>query len=807
MQVPPSADRLRHMGSNQITATVYDNAPIYSDALALPDTRATPPKQDFLAAAYYHDYVKRDMPGAWGENRWRQVEHYRSVPYIAIQKIMGLVGGASYQIMRRNRRPKGRTSFGTNGTVAKSTPEPQQQGRDEEYTPFDDYDHPIARLVRRPNPNESIGEFVAKVVLQNRLTGVGPVWAVPNNSGKPVELWSLRTPFMYPLYQQSQLYPNGAWRVNPYRAPGWFGSLPLGMGSAGAILPAEDVKRFLDPHPIIDWDGWSPLTAGAVQLDVFDSVEVSRKSAMDRGLNLDVLAIVPGLDDGGANRFAQQVEARHMGAEKAKRFMVLAPPPGSDSKPTVTTITSSPREMDYTSGWEQTLKFVLALFGVPAEVAGIGDSASTYATWYAARQQFYDVQEDYLNRIAVWFAREFLSPWESYPDEFLLRIKPRPIDDREMAEKKHSRQLQYDTISYNESRAKDDLPPKDGGDVPVSVYVAQQQQALAPPPDAGMGGEPSAPLQNVPDGGDDDGSDVPDEMAAAALEELGVPGEETVAKARREGEVWQTNGRWFTLKNGRTVPAKGPSAGGGGKKLTQAQYDRHAERLKGGENMVVLDHPKGYQTKIRSGNDLREFHESGGEIPTGKPGAKPAASRPTPPPIPSRGGAQQQQPAQASPRVSQVSQRAQASPAVKEQLARAHEWADQMAEQHADRVAKHLGIDRASAKHVLASTIKMLAERALRGESDTSKKYAGASGKKLTIGVNKKPGVGAPPGASPPRPKNAAGEGSLAPRAKSMSSMVGSAGGFLVPAGGRMRKRKKRGLRGFLKSTLKALEG
>ena len=484
--------------ANSVTAHVYSST-VYSDGRGFdPDARAKPTTADFRTAAQFRDYLEMDPPGSWSENRDRQVAHYRSVPYIAIQKVMGLVGGSSYQLMRRNRKPKGKTTFAP-GVVAKSTPQAQQQGRDEEYTPFEDYDHPLAALIRCPNPNESMGEFAAKVVLQNRLTGVGPVWAVPNSAGKPVQLWALRTPFLYPLYQNSQQYPNGAWRVNPYRAPGWFGALPVGMGSAGAVLPAEDVKRFLDPHPVIDWDGWSPLTAGAVQLDVFDAVEVSRKAAMDRGLNLDVVAIVPGIERDGVDLLRQQVEGRHMGADKSKRFFVMSSPLG-DSKPTIQTINSTPREMDYESGWDQTLKFVLALFGVPAVVAGIGDTSSTYATWYAARQQFYDCQEDYLNRLSVWFTRELLRPWESYPDEFVLRIKPRPIDDREMAEKKHARQCQVGTITLNESRAKDDLPPLPDGDELLPVALAKRQQAAAPQPQPGA--DPFG-------GGDEDGGAKP----------------------------------------------------------------------------------------------------------------------------------------------------------------------------------------------------------------------------------------------------------------------------------------------------------
>jgi len=465
------------MGNSAYSATVY------SDPAFDPDARAKPPRPHWETARNFLSLLERDLPGQWSDNRRRQVEHFRSVPYIAIRAIMDLVGGSSYQLMRRTMAPRGTTTFGPGGFVSKSTPQGQQQGRDEDYTPFDDYDHPLAELIRCPNPNESMGEFVARVVLQNRLTGVGPVWAVGSKQdpSRPVQLWALRTPFIYPL-PPSQDYPRGAWRVQPYNAVGWVGSLPFGLsGTAGAILPGEDVKRFMDPHPVIDWDGYSPMTAGAIDIDVFDSVVVSRKSSMDRGTNLDTVIIMPGAGPDGVRDAINKLEARHMGADKARRVVGIDPGVGMDGKFDIKSLNGTPRDMDYPAGYDQTLKMLLAYFGVPPTIAGL-DESDSYAKGYAARQQFYDRQEDYLGRLAVWFTREFCRPWESYPDEFVLRIKPRPIDDKEMSETKHARQCQVGTITYNESRAKDDMPPVPGGDVPVPIYLAKLQQDMMPQP-------------------------------------------------------------------------------------------------------------------------------------------------------------------------------------------------------------------------------------------------------------------------------------------------------------------------------------
>jgi len=519
---------------NSAPATIYSST-VYSDpAVAYdPDARAKPPRADVVTAANYRDLLHRDPPGGTTDNRWRQVRQgYRGVPYVAIRAIMDLVGGASANVMRRKKNPRARVTFGPGGAVAKSTPLGHQQGRDEDSVPLDDYDHPAARLVRCPNPNESFGEFLAKVVLQNRLTGVGPVWKVGSKLApeKPVELWALRTPLMYPLYQLSGQYPHGAWRVMPYSQPGGLGVLPAGLGATGALIPGEDVARFLDPHPEIDWDGYSPLTAGATQLDVFDAVEQSRKSAMDRGVNLDVVVVAPGAPKEAAERMQASLENRHMGADKARRAAVFAPELGLADKFSVTTLGAAAKDMDYPTGWEQGLKFVLALFGVPPIIAGLG-SAGSYAEAYAARQQFYDRQEDYLNRLAVWFDRECLNPWEEFEGELTLKIKPKPIDDKELREKQY--EADKDILTVNQRHALRDRPPVEGGDVPAELYNQWLAKRIMPEPEPDPtaatlggqgqgeelpGGEGGPPRPDNPQG---EGSLAPRKAMSALLDSAG----------------------------------------------------------------------------------------------------------------------------------------------------------------------------------------------------------------------------------------------------------------------------------------------
>jgi hypothetical protein len=511
--------------------------------------RADPPPADRVQAAGYLAAQRRDPPAQATANRAEQVRHFHGVPYIAVKAITDLAGSCSYQLLKRRRARRNPTTFGPGGTVAKSVPGTQQQGRDEDYTPVDDLDFPPARLMSRPNPNETTGELASKVILQNCLTGVGPLWAVPNRAGRPVELWALRTPLVSPLWQHSHQYPCGAWRVMPSVPGGWSGPLPGGVSSTGAVLPGEEVKRLLEPHPIWDGDGYSPLTAGAVELDVLRAIDESRKSAMDHGPQLDFVAIVPGADQEQVTRFVKQFEERQGGSKNARKMGAFAPPPGSD-KATIQSLNASAREMDYQAGWEQYAKFVLALFGVPGSVAGLTETTS-YSELYAALRQFHQRQSQRFGRFEGWLTRVVAWPWCSFPDEYLCRVTMPALEDPDATpENVFKRQLQYDLLTYNQALAKDNNPPVEGGDVPVSIYLETLKAKLAPKPEPALpdpvdpgpqgsgtaGKGPNAGAVPQPDNPDAEGTGVPVAKACPpdAMNTLSGPAGGFLATGRKQ---------------------------------------------------------------------------------------------------------------------------------------------------------------------------------------------------------------------------------------------------------------------------------
>lgn len=456
---------------------------------------ATPQPAERVAAAGFLDLLRRDPPGASAGNRYLQSLKFKGVPYQAIRAIMDLAGGANYQVLKKKRRPRGKATFGPGNAVAKAMPGSPAEGRDEDYVPVDDDAHPVAKLVCRPNPTDTFGELVAKLVLQNRLTGVGPLWAVPNAQHKPVELWPLKTALAYPLYQMSRQYPNGAWRITPQSGGMWSAGLPYGLG-VGAVLPGEEVERFMDPHPLLDFDGYSPLDGGAEQLDVLEAIDESRKSAMDNGLQLDAVLWVPGLLQEKADQIERRIRERAAGSKKARNFMIFSPDAGLGDKADLKTFGTSPRDMDYDKGWEQMVKYVLALFGVSAGVVGLSE-AGGYSQLYAEIRQFHHRQASFFDRLGSWFTRVLCRPWESFRGEYKLNVRLPDADDPELKEQQLSLDAKSGAVTVNELRAARDRKPVEGGDVPPDVYLKWVEQKTMPQPQPapglpGVGGPPGA---------------------------------------------------------------------------------------------------------------------------------------------------------------------------------------------------------------------------------------------------------------------------------------------------------------------------
>ncbi|MDP3655777.1 MAG: phage portal protein, partial [Brevundimonas sp.] len=184
-------------------------------------------------------------------------------------------------------------------------------------------DHPLARLLARPNPEQSGAEWLE--ALYGALQTAGNAYAEAVGEETPEELWTLR-PDRVKVVPGRAGWPE-AWE---YSVDGR--SIRIGRAADG-WSPVMQLKLF---HPTDDHYGFSPLEAAAFAIDVHNASGAWNKALLDNAARPSG-ALVYGAKD-GERLTAEQVEAlraqvaeSHAGTMNAGRPMSLEG--GLDGKP------------------------------------------------------------------------------------------------------------------------------------------------------------------------------------------------------------------------------------------------------------------------------------------------------------------------------------------------------------------------------------------------------------------------------------------------------------------------------------------
>jgi len=237
-----------------------------------------------------------------------------------------------------------------------------------------DPEHPLARLLARPNPEQSGPEWLEG--LYGALQTAGNAYVEGVGEAAPEELWSLR-PDRVKVVPGRAGWPDGyeysvdGRSVRIVRRPdGW--------------MPVMQLKLF---HPTDDHYGFSPLEAAAQAVDVHNASGAWNKALLDNAARPSG-ALVYGGKDGErltAEQFEGlrlQVEESHSGRMNAGRPMILEG--GLDWKP----MSWTPADMDFIAGKHAAAREIALAFGVPPQLLGIPADA-TYANYREANAAFW----------------------------------------------------------------------------------------------------------------------------------------------------------------------------------------------------------------------------------------------------------------------------------------------------------------------------------------------------------------------------------------------------------------------------------
>jgi len=235
-------------------------------------------------------------------------------------------------------------------------------------------EHPVVRLLSRPNARQSGSELLEAVYAYLQTAGNAYV-AVTLIEGEVRELHVLR-PDRVRVVQGQDGYP----AAYAYTVGGRTVELKLDGKPVAGLL---HLALF---HPLDDHYGMAPLEAAAQSLDIHNSAAEWNKALLDNAARPSGALVYSGgsgtLTEAQFRRLKEELEQGFAGARNAGRPLVLEG--GLDWKAMALT----PTEMDFMELKHAAAREIALAFGVPPMLLGIpGDN--TYANYAEANRAFW----------------------------------------------------------------------------------------------------------------------------------------------------------------------------------------------------------------------------------------------------------------------------------------------------------------------------------------------------------------------------------------------------------------------------------
>jgi phage portal protein BeeE len=380
----------------------------------------------------------------------------------------------------------------------------------------------LVQLLEKPNNQDSWGRQAYRWSQQMGLTGTALTYMVPNRFGVPVELYVIPTALAIPQPTINPDYPDGFYRIQPMYPYGPFSSYPTPSTAVGAPIPAQWMLRFQKPHPLLRYDGYSPLTAMRLHIDELEGMDRSRWYKMMRTINPE--AVLNFAESEGMQplpweeieRIRAEMENEQSGPENAGRLYISTP--GA----TLEQWGTSPKDMDYQGGWDQLVSFILGGgFGISKEACGMLADTS-YSQLFASLKQLHlltlepdcsDIGADLTKHLAPFFG-----------DDLVVEVRVKRIDDPDILDKKISTMITGKLGTVNEARRLLGLPITDEkwGSERLGAEPQQGPQMPGDATNQAMG-EPPASQQAADKVGAEGGFGMqePQDEAEAARPDLG----------------------------------------------------------------------------------------------------------------------------------------------------------------------------------------------------------------------------------------------------------------------------------------------
>lgn len=238
-------------------------------------------------------------------------------------------------------------------------------------------DHPLLKLIGRPNPMQGQFEFVETLISYLYLSGNAYLECVGANASR--EITGHRQPVTVPR----ELYVLRPDRVRILPDPvELVGGYEYRVGGQSVTFPREQILHLKLFNPLDDFYGLSPIQVAALAIDKLNegdkwNVSLLQNAAVPTG------ALISGqrLGDEQFDRLLTQFQDKYQGAANARKPLLLEE--GLDWKE----LGVSPKDMDWVEGTKLSALQIAQIYNVPAELIGV--VSATHQNRKEARKALY----------------------------------------------------------------------------------------------------------------------------------------------------------------------------------------------------------------------------------------------------------------------------------------------------------------------------------------------------------------------------------------------------------------------------------
>ena len=339
---------------------------------------------------------------SWTDNPDEQTRHLKHWVYVAIRAVRDRVAAAKVRLLAFH---------------------------DGEWRPVTR--HPFHDLLDHVNPLHTRWHLWASTAEFLELTGNAYWHVLRDGLGVPREIWPLHAQRVRVIPDRERLVAGYDYVVSPGRR---------------VRLTRDEVIHFRYPNPRNLYYGWSPLQAAAEAVDAHEHMLRAQLKAFEQGIHPPkVFFSTPQViqDEAVLTRLQERLETRYGGAGAGSRILVAH----GGLRPERLALT--PQEMDFLNSRRATRDEILAIFGVPAAIAGLSEDVNR-ATADAMERIF--VRNSIAPRLAMLAQQIEQNLLSAYPARLRCEFEPELPEDRKALRDDASAAFDRGALSVDELR-------------------------------------------------------------------------------------------------------------------------------------------------------------------------------------------------------------------------------------------------------------------------------------------------------------------------------------------------------------------